>query len=40
MAFHIVFGVEDRTLTSQEVDDAITKIIEALEKDHNITVKK
>ena len=39
MAFHIVFGADDRTLKAQEVDEQIALIIEQLEKE-NIEVKK
>jgi phenylalanyl-tRNA synthetase beta chain len=40
MAFHIVFGDNDRTLEASEVDEKIAKIIEELEKELDIEVKK
>ncbi|PID52467.1 MAG: phenylalanine--tRNA ligase subunit beta [Candidatus Moraniibacteriota bacterium] len=39
MAFHIVFGTQDRTLTTEEVDQKMTKIIKKLEQE-NIQIKK
>jgi len=40
MAFHILFGNDDRTLKAKEVDEKIAKIIEELEKELDIEVKK
>ncbi|MFA5985947.1 MAG: phenylalanine--tRNA ligase subunit beta [Parcubacteria group bacterium] len=40
LAFHIIFGADDRTLASEEVDVQIMYIIEALEKDDDITVRR
>lgn len=39
-AFHILFGAPDRTLQSQEVDVLMQKIIESLERDLGVKVRK
>lgn len=40
LAFRIVFQAEDRTLTSEEIDRLMKKIIEGLEKNKNWQVRK
>lgn len=40
LAFHIVYQAEDRTLTSEEVDEIHQKIIKALEKNPSWEVRK
>jgi phenylalanyl-tRNA synthetase beta subunit len=38
--FHIIFGAKDRTLTNDEVDEMMKKIIFDLEKELKIEVRK
>lgn len=40
MAFHIVFGSQERTLKAQEVDDIMQKIITHIESELDVEVKK
>ena len=40
MAFRIVFGADDRTLESKEVDAVMERIIAALEKECNVSVRR
>ncbi len=40
LAFHMIFGADERTLTSEEIDAQINVIITDLEKDENIEVRK
>jgi len=40
LAFHIVFGLTDRTLESQEADELMEKIIADLEKNLKVKVRK
>lgn len=39
-AFHLTFGADERTLTSQEVDGALSGIVEAMEKELGVTLRK
>jgi phenylalanyl-tRNA synthetase beta chain len=39
-AFHIQLGADDHTLTGKEIDDAMNTIIESLEKQNGIKVRK
>ena len=39
-AFHIIFGANNRTLESQEVDDLMRKINANLEKDLKVKIRK
>jgi len=39
-AFHIQLGADDRTLTGKEIDDTMNKIIESLEKQSGVKVRK
>ena len=39
-AFHIIFGADNRTLTSEEVDVLMEKIINNLEKGLRVKVRK
>lgn len=40
LAFHMIFGADERTLTSEEIDAQINVIITELEKDENIEVRR
>ncbi len=39
-AFHIIFGADNRTLKSGEVDEVMKKIISSLEKEMGVKVRK
>ncbi|KKU55074.1 MAG: Phenylalanine-tRNA ligase beta subunit, partial [Candidatus Moranbacteria bacterium GW2011_GWE1_49_15] len=39
-AFHVMLGAEDRTLRSPEIDEAMAKIMEGLEKEHGMEIRK
>lgn len=39
-AFHIIFGADDKTLKSEEVDRLMGKIISSLEKEMGVKVRK
>ena len=40
MAFHLTFADRERTLTAPEVDERVSLIIEGLEKDSKVKIKK
>ena len=40
MAFHIIFGAKDKTLKAKNVDDKIAIIIEALENEIDVEIRK
>ncbi len=40
MAFHIIFGAKDKTLKTKNVDDKIATIIEALENEIDVEIRK
>jgi phenylalanyl-tRNA synthetase beta chain len=40
MAFHLTFADRERTLTAPEVDERVSFVIEGLEKDSKIKIKK
>jgi phenylalanyl-tRNA synthetase beta chain len=40
LAFHIIFGADDHTLTAEEIDAQISQIITELENDDTITVRR
>ena len=40
LAFHIIFGASERTLESKEVDKVVNKIIESLENNIGVEVRK
>jgi phenylalanyl-tRNA synthetase beta chain len=40
LAFHIILGAEERTLMGQEIEDLMTKILEILENDLKVKIRK
>jgi phenylalanyl-tRNA synthetase beta chain len=39
-AFHIILGADDRTLTSEEIDDVVSAITRALEEGLKVKVRR
>jgi phenylalanyl-tRNA synthetase beta chain len=40
MAFHLIFGDETKTLQAKEVDETIAKVIEVVESELGVEVRK